>query len=100
MNFACTCPPAAVRNGPGLVSLAANGLAQSASRYSASVSTQPRPRTNPGVRNGISGGAATAPASLPGGQAPAFPHASPAGPAPGGGTGYPGQHGGEPTNKK
>ena len=48
MNLALTCWPAAVVNGPELVSLAWNGLAHAAFRYSASVSTHPMPFSEPG----------------------------------------------------
>ena len=48
MNFALTRVPAALVNGAGLVSLAVNGWAQAACRYSASVSTQPMPASDCG----------------------------------------------------
>ncbi len=49
MNFAVTVRPAAVVNRSGVVSPASNGMAQAACRYSASVSTQPTPPSDPGA---------------------------------------------------
>ncbi len=45
MNLAVTRCPVAVVNWPGVVSAAWNGAAHLAFRYSASVSTQPMPRS-------------------------------------------------------
>ena len=49
MNFTLTRRPFAAANGPGLVRLAWNGMAQAACRYSASVSTQPMPDSDAGL---------------------------------------------------